>query len=1302
MYLDTSEGPQYASCSAVGLGSPSDLDVRSRQHVSNVSREELEERFLHLHEEHLLLKQHARRQEDKIKRMATKLLRLTNERKHGADGSGRRGRDLEAEEMIEELQDKVRELEHQNEGLRNKLSVTRQQLQVQGCRQSPYGHVQSRINTGLRRVTEAIQLQEKLRKVVVNRYAQIRASVIESQNSKMAELERAAEMFRDILKTKELEFEDALHHIRQQKAEEHRLTIKENVEVIRLQKLLSEKGAALLIMEEKFTQLQEVYEKQLEESQRAAKAGHDALLASVEELNSQLRDERQKGLTLESQLQNTAVSQRALEEFQERIADLEKERELLKENYDKLLERSIAFEVKRESNWKTEEEQLKQRISNLEETLKAEFSKKNRILDNLSEKREFNEALKKEAHQLQLCIAEQKQEVMALLEKKEKLEVVSLREKEKQEVMSVHEKEKQEVMSLYEKAASIIKSPPGRAKELLIPGCAEGGTAVQEKRDRSFTALQAAHAETVLELEKTRDMLILQHKINKDYQEELDVIMKRTEEEKMEQEKRNQQSAHLLDLRAARIQKLEAQLRDIAYGTRNFRTKADAQLGEVQALPSEVDLDEPTSLRHGENLFELHVQGVYFTPAALRAIADHHPATFCTYAFYDFETHATPVVRGDAPVYDFTSQYAVTMDDPFLQYLQRGSMRLEVHLVMGMQYQTLAACHLHFGDVLEKHDRVYGTATLTGMRGENLGMLEFWVRLRIPVEQTLRLYKQRMKALGYASTGTQDWVQKQQLEVMRSLGADGASNELHITVTSCSSLTAHWPTPQPSPYAIYHFFNFPDHDTPIIPCSSNPQFNDHRVFSVPMTFDLERYLKFESLWIYVFDDSDLDLTRYLGKAQVPLLSLSHGKAIKGDFILRDVNGYPNGSINVTLEWKFSYLPPGCSTGRASQARPPSTDTPLEVLIKEETSLSLPAHIPQAKLKLVPTDSKSGRGSPLAQRKKMKVSPITGLESKAIAGLKKQLLSSRSYRQEERPSPPLKRAAVEFEGEEPRGGGPENKERPRTSNRIATQESDTVDEQEEQPQEASEGEQEMEQEVENEVEELGSTREWRSISWKKLPKFKCEEETEPEEADVEATESSESQATDSDDVIIHSHLQKHIKPIYEKIRIEVISLNLDPEAEVVANESVQRVYVEYRFHDVPLEQTETPMSLRKPTCGEDIIFNFSKVIYVDREKNLGRREFLSSLLEGAGPEEGRLKFTVVSDPLDEQEEECQDIGFAYLDVRQILMTGCNIIEEELDILCVQNEDMVIGSLKVSMEAAEALQDIHREFRGAGTL
>lgn len=41
---------------------------------------------------------------------------------------------------------------------------------------------------------------------------------------------------------------------------------------------------------------------------------------------------------------------------------------------------------------------------------------------------------------------------------------------------------------------------------------------VQIDEERSLKELQATYAETVQELEKTRNMLIIQHKINKDYQ----------------------------------------------------------------------------------------------------------------------------------------------------------------------------------------------------------------------------------------------------------------------------------------------------------------------------------------------------------------------------------------------------------------------------------------------------------------------------------------------------------------------------------------------------------------------------------------------------------------------------------------------------------------------------------------------------------------------------------------------------------------------------------------------------------------
>ena len=58
-------------------------------------------------------------------------------------------------------------------------------------------------------------------------------------------------------------------------------------------------------------------------------------------------------------------------------------------------------------------------------------------------------------------------------------------------------------------------------------------------------------------------------------------------------------------------------------------------------------------------------------------------------------------------------------------------------------------------------------------------------------------------------------------------------------------------------------------------------------------------------------------------------------------------------------------------------------------------------------------------------------------------------------------------------------------------------------------------------------------------------------------------------------------------------IEIISLAFHPEAEVMCDENVKQVYVEYKFYGLPLSETETPVSLRKPRAGEEIHFHFSK-------------------------------------------------------------------------------------------------------------
>ncbi|XP_008937255.1 PREDICTED: protein fantom-like, partial [Merops nubicus] len=259
-------------------------NVKARQVVSRISREELEDRFLRLHRENILLKDHANKQEEKIKRMATKLTRLVNDIKKSEQAGGgpkRLGQAVELEEMIERLQERVRELEKQNESLRSKLISTKQQLQIQGHRPCPYRYVQSRIDTGLKKASEAAGVPEHAKKgmrvqdleakspslvlpiyeqsLLEDSKAEIRnlEAVIESQREHIEELEHTRDLLRSQLSRKEKEMEESILQLKEQGTASQRLNIRDNVEMIKVHKQLVEKSSALSAMEGKLLQLQE-------------------------------------------------------------------------------------------------------------------------------------------------------------------------------------------------------------------------------------------------------------------------------------------------------------------------------------------------------------------------------------------------------------------------------------------------------------------------------------------------------------------------------------------------------------------------------------------------------------------------------------------------------------------------------------------------------------------------------------------------------------------------------------------------------------------------------------------------------------------------------------------------------------------------------------------------------------------------------------------------------------------------------------------------------------------------------------
>ncbi|XP_059952489.1 X-linked retinitis pigmentosa GTPase regulator-interacting protein 1 isoform X3 [Mesoplodon densirostris] len=382
---------------------------------------------------------------------------------------------------------------------------------------------------------------------------------------------------------------------------------------------------------------------------------------------------------------------------------------------------------------------------------------------------------------------------------------------------------------------------------------------------------------------------------------------------------------------------------------------------------------------------------------------------------------------------------------------------------------------------------------------------------------------------------------------------------------------------------------------------------------------------------------------------------SHGLPVSGDFNLTDPGGKPNGSVQVQLDWKSCYLPPESFPKPEALSEEKDTKDSLDTSAEEEeasfhpqdqmVSIEIPIEAGQYQAKRKPPQvgERKEREHQVTGYSRRKHGKRTGIQGKnRMEYLSHNILNGNTLQQENY-------TEWKFSGL-----------------KISTD--DGL----------------KNQQKEEEMTSSHSARILKEALHPVNDKESCEQ----------ASEVSEAQTTDSDEIVTPVS-QKCPKAGSEKMCIEIISLAFHPEAEVMCDENVKQVYVEYKFYDLPLSETETPVSLRKPRAGEEIHFHFSKVIDLDPVEQKDRRQFLFAMLTGQDPEQGHLKFTVVSDPMDEEKKECQEVGYAYLELWQILESGRDIREQELDIVSPEDQANPIGRLKVSLQAAAALHAIYKE-------
>ncbi|XP_046328973.2 protein fantom-like isoform X2 [Haliotis rufescens] len=1362
-----------------------------RRAVSKLERVDLEDKYLRIYEENIILKKHARKQEDKIKRMATKLLRLVNDKKKldlDGGGGGKKVRDIEAEDRMEEMNERMREYEKQNAQLKERLMLAKQQANAASKRPTAYEHVQSRINTGIAKQT--VQIDPRITKNIRvmgppmetgrrgphsptgPRYGH---SVLEETRHEKRNLqlyvnelqerlnvyELEIESLKEQNRMRESEFEEDILKIKQQITAEQKVNLQENIDMIRLQREVKEKSTRLTALQDKYSSL--------EENTRVIKMNHDQVLMKMEELNMKLKDEENKSLTLQNELKYNSANQRKVVELQEQVSDLQKESNILKEANEKLV--SSAFDLEREREWRQRENALKVQIAQLEATLKADLGEKGGIIDKYAMERDENEKLARDFQELQLKYFQTKEQYDDLEEK-----------------MKFFTKESAVDFTEMEEALVLVKQK--KQKAMPQPDFLQQvDNEMTKDYHRQLLELQAEYAETVHELEKTRNMLMVQHKINKDYQTEVDMSAGKMADVKKEYEMKLDEFARLLDIRQARIKKLEAQLRDVAYGTRQYKI-----MPPTEDEDSTIEFDETIHLERGQNLFEIHINKVSLSNDALRALGDEEPSIFCTWEFFEFEIQSTPVNRGPRSEYNFTSQYVVKVDDFFLHYLQKDSCTLELHQSFGQDFQTLAVCQLVFRDIFDKpHGRIHGTATLTGVgegiNGVGFGTVDYWVRLRVPMDQALRLYKERTKALGYITTNQH--ATQQALQALDEQAAQRPMdnvNELHIKLMKCTGIKSRRKNVQPSPYCVYKFFDFDDHDSMILPNTNNPEFNDHKTYPVPMTSDLDQYLRTVHLNVYVFDDTDPDDTAYLGLAQIPLIPLAHDKGVSGVFELKRADGKTNGCINLELRWQYTYIPPKMPV-RSPRAPDYAPDEPPEKLVSSPLPKTRMAakfakqgptatSTPMQKDRLMAVESQimeselssvaATQPKPAARRKVQMNIPAVAVTmedeeqetmiqdavSQAVSGFMPGMSESISSVQEqtgevdssgrgeeevptnEVPATEVLATAVPatevpqtypsedelmipLGSQDHRGGhvtteddteGEELQPKPSPSPRNRHMMIESGSEEDSKAGEVTpkqspkpmddtmfEDEESIDEEITEELESQGNTLTETQPGVHSSPPSEKVSESESEPPKIES---------DSEGLVMIKSLPSKRKIRAAKpgntVTVIISNLTLEEDCAIMFRDNIKQLFVEYKFLGLDPQETETPFSLPKPKPYQQITYNFTKTIQVDMEKNYERRQYLASMLLPDDPDGGKIRFTLVSEPPeDDQDADCEDVGVVYVSVKDILLKKKDVKDTDMDILDVNDETKVIGQMNLTVECLSALEAVEREMQVEGT-
>eukprot|EP00762_Andalucia_godoyi_P001827 ANDGO_06113.mRNA.1 hypothetical protein len=862
--------------------------------------DELEDKYLKLREENHGLKTKLMEQEDRIKTLHAKYMKLTDDlRRKDAEVSlpaSRHKRDIEVDRFVEELTDKVRVLTKRNEQLEMKNSQLSEM-------------VGSKSSTRSLSASKRPQSASSKRPPVSHQDAPVMSSAADSKKDEVEKenLVQLVEMLRKQLSQADSAIQDL-------KAENKALkstskTTTDQLVILQSQRELREKQAQLNLMQNKYDHL--------DNTQTALKENHIQVLAQLEETARNLTNERRRAIQLETQLKIAQMQADRSRELEMMCDSLRSEKSIVEQENRKLVEAAFSEDgIMNASRRKQQDKAIQEALDRATAEAKAAQEDKASLTSQLQALQIRYDELQRESL---LSVSERRKKEEQIQQITEELNKVKAEFNLLATQSGLDVQDLQEVFALLRKRRE--QSSSKRLVDML-----RAELALQNVDEIDVAAQNADLAAEVSSLQKHVAFLKQSHV---QLEEAKDQLQRHLNQQLAVAEEKNSRAEQTITMLKEQIKHLEEELQKLEsdqrhaqyWRTRSFtgsaqtlqsrdvplsatyafaagETAAAALTGvhaEYQNLLQEDDDFPPANLADDENALEFTIVGASLDSSA---VSDPSITTFCCLEFLDFETVVTPIEGGMCPAYDFSARFSFKQDAFFWKYVSSHSVRIIVYRARGFEQADMVfgICTIPAADIFavpalarprSLMSVIFSASSASGTSVE-VGRLEITVRSAKQVQVPLSV--QTSNATGGKAGAIQSFVHSSLSNVV-------TVGYVQIHIIQCTGLCR-----AARVYAAYEFYTFRPRETAAARLPQTmARFDDIQLYPVQMDRALEAYLVNEKLRIFLIDENSVDPNpgaALVGSVALSLQMIKSKQSFEGKVEI-DTGGF----LEVRIAWK---------------------------------------------------------------------------------------------------------------------------------------------------------------------------------------------------------------------------------------------------------------------------------------------------------------------------------------------------------------------------------------------------------------